>query len=51
MKIITTTHVATTLLQLSKHPHHHRHGDLAGLTSRPEVVGDGDDSGDDAGVP
>ena len=51
MKIIRATHVVTTLLQLSKHLHHHRHGDLAGLTSRSEVVGDGDDGGDDAGVP
>ena len=51
MKIVTSTHVATTLLQLSKHLHHHRHGDLADLTSRSEVVGDGDDSGDDAGAP
>ena len=51
MKIITPTHVATTPLQLSKHLHHHRHGDLAGLTSRSEVVGDGDDGGDDAGAP
>ena len=45
MKIITATHVATTLLQLSKHLHHHRHGDLAGLTSRSEVVDDGDATG------
>ena len=51
MKIITATQVATTLLKLSKHLHHHRHGDLAGLTSRSEVVGDGDGGGDDAGVP
>ena len=27
------------------------HGDLAGLTSRSEGVGDGDDSGDDGGAP
>ena len=43
---------STTLLHLSKHLHHHRHGDLAGLTSRSEGVGDGDDGGrDDAGAP
>ena len=27
------------------------HGDLAGLTSRSEGVGDGDDGGDDGGAP
>ena len=27
------------------------HGDLAGLTSRSEGVGDGDDDGDDGGAP
>ena len=51
MKIVIATRVATTLLQLSKHLHHHRHGDLAGLTSRLEVVGDGDEGRDDAGAP